>query len=254
MRKFFKFILITGGAVAALFILLLAAAAIIIPAKYPPAKLKAMATDQLSKTLKRKVSIGNIHFNIFSGFEITQLAVSNRPGWAPGDFLKAGKISISYHLFPLLWGQVSLGQIELKDFQVLVERRGLNDFNFSDMADSSASAAKPKGMPQKKTKARRRAALPTEGTQTASTGFFFASPVWAGETTTAAAKPSKKPLLISVDSVRIQQGKMTYVDETVSPAQRSELKDLNLTVKNISMVGGKTTFELDAPISYNKMN
>ncbi|MGH7739583.1 MAG: hypothetical protein ACREL1_05500, partial [bacterium] len=52
----------------------------------------------------------------------------------------------------------------------------------------------------------------------------------------------------------IQQGKMTYVDETVSPAQRSELKDLDLTVKDISMVGGKTSFELDAPISYNKMN
>jgi hypothetical protein len=87
------------------------------------------------------------------------------------------------------------------------------------------------------------------------TGSFFVESAWAGETSSAAANteaPSKTSLLLSVDSVKIEHGKMTYLDETVSPPQRSDLQDLNLTVKNISMVGGKTFFELDAPLSYNK--
>ena len=45
---------------------------------------------------------------------------------------------------------------------------------------------------------------------------------------------------------------MTYLDETAAPAQRSDLQDLNVTVKNISMAGAKTSFELDAPLVYNK--
>ncbi|HVM32685.1 MAG TPA: AsmA family protein, partial [bacterium] len=247
MRKFFKVVLVAGGSFLALLILLMAAAAIIIPIKFPPAKLKALATDKLSQTLNRKVSIGDVHFNVFSGFEITQLSVSNRAGWAPGPFLTAGDISISYHLFPLLWGQVSLGQIELKDFQVLVEKRAGGQFNFSDMTGEAAPAPDPK--PKKALPAkRRRAALP-EQDPAPQAGFFFASPAWAGETAPA---PSKGALLVSVDSVKIVHGQMTYLDESQAPAQRSDLKDLNLTVRDISMVGAKTSFELDAPMVYNK--
>jgi hypothetical protein len=266
MRKFFKFILIAGGAVAALVVILMATTAIVIQVKYPPAVLKKMATDKLTEALKRKVSVGDVRFNILSGFEITQLTVSNRPGWAPGNFLSADDISISYHIFPLLWGRISLGQVELKNFQVLVERRGATEFNFSDMAsadsgtlppaDVSAStgAVKPAAPSKKKKKTvkHRRAEAPVEsaGTSMAS-AFFFVQPAWGGETS-AAASPSKTALSLSVDSVRILHGKMTYLDETTSPPQRSDLQDLNLTVKNISLVGGKTTFDLDAPFSYNK--
>ncbi len=255
MRQFWKFTLIAGGAFLALLVILMAAAAIIIHVKYPPAVLKKMATDKLSETLKRDVTIGDVRFNVLSGFEINQLTVSNRPGWAPGKFLSADEISISYHLFPLLWGQISLGQVELKNFQVLVERRSASEFNFSDMTGSSTAPAAPEpAVPtqkKKKTAKHKRAQVPGELPETAmSTGSFFAESAWAGETSTAA--PSKTGLLLSVDSVKIEHGKLVYLDETTSPTQKSDLQDLNLTVKNISMVGGKTVFELDAPFSYNK--
>jgi hypothetical protein len=257
MRQFFKFVLIAGGAVAALLVVLLAAAAIIIPIKYPPEKLKALAVGQLSSALKRNVSIGDVQFNIFSGFEITKLAVSNRPGWAPGNFLAADEISISYHLFPLLWGEVSLGQVELKNFNVFVEKRAGSQFNFSDMTASAPDVqalpapAKPKTPLRKKAKPakHKQAALPNEGVSTASTGFFLVSPAWAGTSDKAA---SSTALQLSVDSVKIVHGKMTYLDETTAPVQRSDLQDLNVTVKNISLAGAKTSFELDAPLVYNK--
>src|ERR1700722_512051 len=250
MRKFFKFILIAGGAVAALVVILLATAAIVIQVKYPPAVLKKMATDKLTEVLKRKVSIGNAHFNVLSGFEITQLTVSNRPGWAPGNFLSADDISISYHLFPLLWGQISLGQVELKNFKVLVERRSASEFNFSDMASAdsgtlpTAGVSAPTGAvkpavpskKKKKTVKHRRAEAPVESTGGAvASGFFFAQPAWGGESS-GATSPWKTTLSLAVDSVKILHGKMTYLDETTSPLQRSDLQDLNLTVKNISLV------------------
>ena len=44
-----------------------------------------------------------------------------------------------------------------------------------------------------------------------------------------------------------------YLDETVTPAQRYDLKDFNFHIKNISMEGGKSTFALSTPLEYNKL-
>ncbi|HJT24908.1 MAG TPA: hypothetical protein VJ873_10040, partial [bacterium] len=57
-----------------------------------------------------------------------------------------------------------------------------------------------------------------------------------------------------VDSLNMIHGKLTYLDETVSPAKKSTASDLNLKVKNISMDGGKTTFTLASPLSANGLN
>ena len=111
MKKPMKFVLIGGGVLVGLFILLLIIAAIAIPILLPPAKMKAMATEKLTAALKHKVTVGDVHFNVLSGFDVKNLKIANRPGWAEQPLLAAKDISISYHLFPLLWGQVSLGEI-----------------------------------------------------------------------------------------------------------------------------------------------
>ncbi|HUO57539.1 MAG TPA: AsmA family protein, partial [bacterium] len=261
MKKLIKFALITGAA----FILLLGIAAVVVAIKFPPEKIKAIAIEKLSDTLKRKVTLGDAHFNVLTGISLTDLKISNRPGWAAGNMVAAKEISISYHLFPLLWGQISLGEIKLMEPQILLERRGLSQFNFSDMVgDASATApaaapapaapakakAKPKAKAAPKKKARKRASsgLPEERQAFTS---FFADAAWAD---TAAAKPSKSALLLSVDSINIVHGKLTYLDETTNPVQKSDLKDLNLRVKNISMVGGKTTFSLETPLNYTNVS
>jgi len=236
MRKFFKFIFLTVGIIAALLVVLLVGAGIYISIYYPPAKLKTMATDKLSEMLKRKVTIGDVHFNVLNGFEVTDLHIGNRPGWLDQEFLAAKDISISYHLFPLFWGQISLGEIKLNEPQILVERRGLKEFNFSDMAGSASAAA-----------------LRPETTSP----FSLISPAEAAvppaSGVTSSTQPSKTALLFSIDSVSISHGKMVYMDETTAPAQRSDLADLNFEVKNISLIGGKSTFTLNTPFSYNKM-
>ncbi len=263
MRMLIKIVLVIG----VLFAVLLGGTAVYINIKYPPEKLKAIATEKLADALKRKVSVGDVHFSLLTGFEIKDLKISNRPGWAAENMVMAKDISISYHLYELIMGyfsnQVILGEIKLNEPQILVERRGLGQFNFSDMtedaaASSAAPAAQPATAPVKpKTKAKskpkkkhaKHAALPLP-VETASSPSWFADQAWAG-TSSAGDKSS---LLVSVDAINIIHGKMTYLDETVSPPQKSDLKDLNLKIKNISMVGGKTTFSLSTPFVYSGIN
>src|SRR5665213_349790 len=230
MGKFLKFIFWAVGAFTALVIVLLAGAWIYISVNYPPAKLKAMATSKLSETLKRKVTIGDVHFNVLNGFVVKNLHVGNRPGWVNQDFVFAKDISISYKLFPLLWGQISLGQIKLIEPEILVERRGLNQFNFSDMTASASAAA----------------LVPVQ-----SASFSLISSAEA-ETAPGSSQPSKTELLLTIGSVNISHGKLVYLDETLKPAQRSDLTDLNFEVENISLIGGKSTFTLSTPFNVNK--
>ncbi len=231
MGKFFKFILLAAGFIAALVIVLAVGAWIYISINYPPAKLKAIATQKLSETLKHKVSIGDVRFNILNGFEITDLHIGNRAGWTAQDMVVAKDISISYDLFPLLWGKISLGEIKLNAPQILIERRGLNEFNFSDMTGSAAAAWMPRP----------------------GGSFDLVAPAEAATAPAATAPASKTMLLLSVKDVRIIRGKMTYVDETAKPVQRYDTDNLNFTVSNISLLGGKSNFSLDTPFSYNNL-
>lgn len=258
MNKVLKFFLWTGGIVVGLFVLFLAAAAIIVPIVLPPDKLKSMATQKLSETLKHKVTIGDVHFNVLSGFEIQDLVIANRAGWDDKPLVSAKDISISYHLFPLLWGQVSLGEIKLNQPEILVERRGLNSFNFSDMMGASVAEAAsaptlaPKGKSKAKNKKKSHVEL-LKPVKAPTTPWYFADQVWADTIPTTASKPSNSTMLVSVDNLNITQANLIYLDETVSPPQRSDAQDLNLKIQNISLVGGKISYLLDAPFNYNKM-
>jgi uncharacterized protein involved in outer membrane biogenesis len=189
-----------------------------------------MAIEQLSKTLKRKVDVGDVRFNVLSGIEIKDLRISNRPGWTNQDFMAAKEISISYNLFPLFWGQVSLGQVKLNAPEILIERRGLSNFNFSDMADSASAALLVPVTPSS----------------------FSLVPAAEAAPAPDASKPSKTLMLFSIESVNISHGKLVYLDETSKDRQRYDLNDLNFIVHNISLIGGKSTFTLDAPVSANK--
>jgi hypothetical protein len=61
-------------------------------------------------------------------------------------------------------------------------------------------------------------------------------------------------LNLSVSGINIVHGKMVYLDETLKPSQRYDLKDLNCEVKNFSMTGGKFSFSLSTPLESNNLS
>jgi hypothetical protein len=228
--SFFKFIFWSVGILTALFIVLFIGASVYISTNYPPAKLKAMAEDKLSETLKRKVVIGDVYFHVLSGFEVIDLHVGNRAGWADQDFVSAKDILISYHWLPLLSGKIALGEIRLNAAQILIERRGLNQFNVSDMVSGNPVTAMI--------------------LQTQSSLSWVAS-ADAAILPTTVVSGGKSDLLFSIDDVTISHSVFVYLDETITPLQRTDLNDVNLQVKNISLDGGLSSFSLSLPMAYN---
>ena len=227
---FFKFIFWAVGILAVLFVVLFIGASVYISANYPPAKLKAMAENKLSEILKRKVIIGDVYFHILGGFEVTDLHIGNRAGWADQDFVSAKDILISYHWLPLLSGKIALDEIRLDAAQILIEHRGLNQFNISDMVNANPAAAM---MPQ------------------TPSSFSWVASADAAIPPTEAVSEGKSDLLFSIDDVTISHSVLVYLDETTAPLQRTELTDLNLQVKNISLDGGLSSFSLSLPMAYN---
>ncbi len=213
-KNWLKIALIAGGVAAFLMAVMAVSAVILVKKKMPPEKMKSMAQETLSEQLGRKVTVGDVKFSFFKGFEIADLSIGNRkgPGWKPGDMVAAKRIAISYQLFPLLWFELRLGEILLIEPRILVERRGLEEFNFSDLVT-----------PAKPAPAAKKGAAPKGGA-------------------------ADLPLLVRVDTVSIQKGRLTYIDHLYKPAQTTELPSLTLRVKNISLTGSKTTFDVQTPI------
>jgi hypothetical protein len=194
-------------------------ASIVIPKKYPPEKIKQMITEQLSAKINRKIVLKDAQFNLFSGFRLTGLSVSNRAGWTNKPFLAADDISIGYRLFPLLWLQLELGEIKLEKPVILIEKKGPTEYNFSDLMGGASAAA-------------------TTSAATASTS------------STSNAAVSRALALFSVAQVTIHQGQITYIDYMSKPTMEVQIPGADLTIKNISLSGSKTTFDLKAPIVF----
>ncbi len=228
--SFFKFIFWAVGILVVLFFVLFVGVDVYISSNYPSTKLKAMVEDKLSETLKRKVIIGDIYFHVLSGFEVTDLHIGNRVGWADQDFVSAKDILISYHWLPLLVGKIALGDIRLNAAQILIERRGLNQFNINDMVSGSPAAVMIPQTPS---------------------SFSWVASADAGISPTAVVGESKSALSFSIDAITISHSVLVYLDETTAPLQRTDLNDLNLQLKNVSLDGGLSSFSLSLPIAYN---
>jgi hypothetical protein len=215
LKKTLKTALWVAGGFVGLVAIGIAVAAFVINKHYPPEKIKEMVTVQLASKIHRKIALKDVSFSLFSGFRLTGLSVSNRAGWTNQPFLAAEEASVGYRLLPLLWLQLQLGEVRLVKPVILVERKGPTEYNFTDLMGASSA--------------------------TAPTGSAASS---------SNAAVSKALSLFTVARVTLQDGKITYIDHLYKPAMRVELPKTNVTIKNISLSGGKTTFEVDAPIVY----
>jgi len=220
-KKSLKIALWAAGAFVVIVAVAVLIASIVIPKKYPPEKIKQMITEQLSAKINRKIVLKDAQFNLFSGFRLTGLSVSNRAGWTDKPFLAADDISIGYRLFPLLWLQLELGEIKLEKPVILIERKGPTDYNFSDLMGGASAVA---------------------------TTSAAATTTTTSSTTNAAV--SRALALFSVAQVTIHQGQITYIDYLSKPTMEVKIPGADLTIKNISLSGSKTTFDLKAPIVY----
>jgi len=142
MKKAIKWISISVGILVGLLIV----SAVAFPLIFPLEKIKDLATEKISETINRKVTIENVSFNIFKGISLEKLSISNRAGFAKKPFVSADAIVLRYAFWPLFQGQLLVKELRLEKPEILIEKSAAGVYNFSDMTKKKTPA------PQKKEK------------------------------------------------------------------------------------------------------
>ncbi len=197
LKKVLKWI----GIVVAGLIVLLIIAALVIPHFLPLDKIKNLAAQKASEAIHRQVKIGKVSFNIFTGIELDNLSVSNRPGFSKEPFVSCGQIVLKYDFWALFQGRVAVSKVVLEKPQILVETKdGVS--NYADLvgvqkpASAKASAGKP-------------------------------------------AAKANEPISLLVSNFSIVDGQLTMNTFTKGAKETMQLKGLNVSLSNISLVTKK---------------
>ncbi len=100
--------------------------------------IKSQVIAQAEHTLKRKVQLGQIRLQLFTGLGagLTQLTVANPPGWQQPHFIKVDTLSVKVAFWPLLERKVEVSKIILSDGQINVERNDQGQMNYADLMSS----------------------------------------------------------------------------------------------------------------------
>ncbi len=103
----------------------------------------------IAKQTGRKVTLGPIHARLFpgAGVTVTDLHISNPPGFPGGDLVGADEIGVNVALAPLLHGTIHVNSVDLvrPKLILLTESSGKNNYTFessdSPLAKSGESSS-----------------------------------------------------------------------------------------------------------------
>ncbi|MBR9971640.1 AsmA family protein [Magnetospirillum sulfuroxidans] len=200
-------------AIVGVIVVLLIAALVALPSLVPADKIKGEVVAQVKAATGRDLSIqGKVSVSAFPslGVEVNNVALANPAGFSTKDLIRLGALDVKLKLLPILSGRVEVDSFVLVDpvITLEVDRKGKANWVF----DTPATAAKGKPAPAEKT--------PSPATSASGSG-------------SASGLDD-----IVLGDVRIQNGKLTYID---GPAGTKEDVDgINLAVSLKS---------LDAPLA-----
>lgn len=92
--------------------------------QFPPQRIAALASEQLSKALQREITVGNASFSLWPlGLRVQDFQIANAPGagFSPDPFLKLPELLVQVDLTKLLLFQVNIQEIRLTGLSVLLE-------------------------------------------------------------------------------------------------------------------------------------
>ncbi|HEV3039602.1 MAG TPA: AsmA family protein, partial [Candidatus Angelobacter sp.] len=139
MKK--KILYITGG-LAGLVVVLVIAAYLLIDAN----SFRPTIEAQLSKSLNRKVQVGNLSLSLFSGgISARDISIADDPAFGRTPFLSAKSVDVSVKLMPLLFSHsVRLTALTLKEPEFVLLRSSSGKWNFSNLGDGPKTTSGPK--------------------------------------------------------------------------------------------------------------
>src|ERR1051325_6943216 len=107
---------------------------------------KDWLAGQVENALGRKVSFSEIGVQLFGGFgaRIKDLRIADDPAFSKDDFVKAGDVEVSIHLWPALFGRYEVKRVALIQPEVTIVRTK-DGFNYDSIGKTKpAEGEKPK--------------------------------------------------------------------------------------------------------------
>jgi AsmA protein len=162
---------------------------------------------QVEAALRRKVEVGNVRLQIFSGLGVglKDLTISNPPGWSRQHIITAETLSVKIAWWPLLQRRLEITTLQLRDGEIWFERDAQGRTNVDDLAAS-----------------------PSPTTQAAPT---------APALTSSRDAPASHPLArLLVSNLELRDMNVTVVDRRLAPGRETTLSvsDVQLTLQDIA--------------------
>jgi AsmA protein len=144
MKKFLKVAAIGVGVL----VLLVIALSIFVKSYLSSDRLKPIILPKAEAMTGRKVQLDEINVSLFKGIIAKGLDVKERDGQK--DFLKIGRVVLSYKLLPLLKKQLVISKIEIVSPSVSIQRERKGGYNFSDIMEKPSQEPKKPSEPEQK--------------------------------------------------------------------------------------------------------
>lgn len=229
MKIAFKVVGISIGVI----ILAVIAVVATIPLWFPVDKVKGLIIEQIEDKTGRDVSIKDLQFNIFKGFELKGFVMkeSSRYG-TKRDFIKDESIVLKYNLLALFARELVIEKFELVSPYVAVVKEENGDFNFTDiidkMADDKEKAAEAKTAGKSKSKPEKPAA-PAKSKK---------------------ASPIKN---IIITSVGVSNGNFIYADYSKPKVMSLKIQNFNFDMENLVLAVVKPIgINMNCTVMYNE--
>ncbi len=129
--------------IVAVLAVLVITAIILVKVLVTPERIRATVLPLAEQPLHRQVTLGDIRVGLFSGVQLSQLAIAEPKG--DETFVAADQVILRYRFWPLLLGRVMIDEVQLVAPRIRIVRQADGRFNFSDLLSGPAAAGTGQG-------------------------------------------------------------------------------------------------------------
>src|SRR5712671_1536488 len=112
-------------------------------------RFRAPLVSAAESALHRKVEVGKLRLEIWSGLGagLDAVVVHNAPGWTSPALVKAGRVSVKVTFLSLFSRRVEVKKVVLEDVEITVERNAKGVFNVASLTPQAGGTSAPKKKP-----------------------------------------------------------------------------------------------------------
>ncbi len=199
--------------IVGIFVVLLIAGYVTLRVFLPPEKLRALVLPRIEQALGQSVEVGPVHLAIWGGFGIgvEDIRIGNRPGYRDEHMLNLEKMVLRVPLRRLLRRELTVTRIDLVRPEIYLEKSAEGEINIAGLGKRLAPPEED-GTPEHRKSAT--PSPPATGSLQEPTAPRAGGPsaVPVSPSASASPEPGGLPVLVTLESVTVADGRLSYRD------------------------------------------